>query len=52
MELNKKNFTPLHTAALYHSKAMAELLISNGANLYLKEIIYLNIEILFLINII
>ena len=50
MELNKKNFTPLHIAAIYKKKDILELLISKGADINAKDIIYLNIIILFLIN--
>ena len=52
MELNKKNRTPLHIAAYYNSKEIGELLISKGANINAKNMIYLNIIILFLINLI
>ena len=52
MELNKKNYTPLHIAAENNSKKIGELLISKGADMNVKTIIYLNIIILFLIKII
>ena len=51
-KLNQKNWTPLHSAAENNSKEMLELLISKGANINAKNIIYLNIIILFLIKII
>ena len=44
--------TPLHYAAENNSKEIGELLISKGADINAKAIIYLNIEILFLIKII
>ena len=49
-----KNRTPLHIAAMRNSKEMIKLLISKGADINAKAIIYLNIIllILFLINII
>ena len=50
MELNKKNWTPLHSAAVFNSKEMLELLISKGADINAIDIIYLNMIILFLIN--
>ena len=43
---------PLHYAAANNSKEIGELLISKGADINAKDIIYLNILILFLINII
>ena len=43
---------PLHYAAENTSKEIVELLISKGANIDAKDIIYLNIRILFLIKII
>ena len=52
MVQNKKGLTPLHYAAKKKSKEMLELLISKGANINAKTIIYLNIQILFLIKII
>ena len=46
-----KNLTPLHYAAENDSKEMLELLISKGADINAKDIIYLNINIiLFFIN--
>ena len=47
MELNKKNETPLHYAARENSKEMLELLISKGADINAKTIIYLKIIIFF-----
>ena len=44
--------TPLHIAAEKNSKEMLEILISNGADITAKDIIYQNIIILFLIKII
>ena len=52
MEYNQKNKTPLHYAAEKNSKEIGELLISKGANMNEKDINYLNIKILFLINLI
>ena len=46
------NKTPLHYAAENNSKEMLEILISKGAKINAKDIIYLNILILFLIKII
>ena len=40
MELNHKNWTPLHCAASKNSKEMFELLISEGADINAKTIIY------------
>ena len=51
-KLTKKDFTPLHFAALNNSKEMIELLILKGADINAKDIIYLNIKILFLIKLI
>ena len=51
-KLNLKNFTPLHCAAEKNSKEIGEILISKGADINAKDIIYLNILILFLIKII
>ena len=42
----------LHSAAMGNSMWIGELLISKGADVNAKDIIYLNIKILFLINII
>ena len=47
-----KNYTLLHIAACNNSKDMIEILISKGADINAKNIIYLNIIILFLIKII
>ena len=44
--------TLLHIAAKNNSKEIGELIISKGADINAKGIIYLNIIILFLINII
>ena len=52
MKLNKKNKTPIHYAAENNSIEIGKILISKGADINAKDIIYLNIEILFLINII
>ena len=46
------NKTPLHIAAEKNSKEIGETLISNGADINAKDIIYLNIIILFLNKII
>ena len=43
---------PLHIAALHNSKEVGELLISKGADINAKDIIYLNIKVIFLINVI
>ena len=47
-----KNWTPLHWAAnfLKNSNEIIELLISKGADINAKDIVYLNIIILFLIT--
>ena len=48
--LNKKNYTPLHIAAEKDSNKMGEILISKGADINAKTIIYQIIAIiLFLI---
>ena len=47
-----KKKTPLHYVLENNSKEIGELLISKGAAINAKGIIYLNIIILFLINII
>ena len=39
-QLYKKNWTPLHYAAKSNSKEIGELLISKGANINAKYIIY------------
>ena len=49
---DKKLLTPLHYAAYNNSKEVLELLIIKGADINAKDIIYLNIIILFLIKII
>ena len=41
--LKKKNKTPLHFAALFDSYKIGELLISKGADINAKTIIYQNI---------
>ena len=46
------NKTPLHYAAYYNSKEMGELLISNGADMDARDIIYQIRIILFFIKII
>ena len=46
------NLTPLHFAAGNNSREIGEVLMSKGADRNAKNIIYLNIIILFLINII
>ena len=43
-KLKKKNNALLHYAAKYDSKDVGELLISKGANINVKDIIYLNIK--------
>ena len=45
----KKNQTPLHTATIYASKDILELLIAKGSDINAKDIIYLNVG-LFLFN--
>ena len=50
MELNHMNKTPLHYAAGNNSKEIGELLISKGADINAKDIIYQIIIILFLIK--
>ena len=47
-----KNKRPLHYAAEKNSKDIGELLISKGADINAKDIIYLNMKLLILINII
>ena len=44
--------TPVHIAAYNNSIQMGKSLISKGADINAEDIIYLNIGILFLINII
>ena len=41
--LNKNNWTPLHSAAYNGSNIIGELLISAGADINAKDIIYQNI---------
>ena len=50
MGLIEKKKTPLHCAASNNSKEIGELLISKGAAINAKDIIYQNIKILFLIT--
>ena len=50
MKLNAKNRTPLHYAAENNSKEIGEILISKGTDINAKDIIYLNILILFLLK--
>ena len=45
MELNKKNATPLHIAADNNSKEIGEILISKGADINAKTIIYQNLKL-------
>ena len=45
-------FSLLHYAAKKNSKEIGEILISKGADINAKDNIYLNMKILFLINII
>ena len=42
--LNQNNWTPLHWAVRDDSKKIGELLISKGANINAKDIIYQNIK--------
>ena len=49
-KLNKKNITPLHYAIEKNSKEMIELLVSKGADINAKDIIFLNSVILFLVK--
>ena len=49
---DKGGKTPLHYAAENNSKEIGEVLISKGADINAKDIIYQNIRILFLFNII
>ena len=51
-ESNHKNETPLHYAAYYNSKEIVEILISEGAYINAKDIIYQILNILFLMNLI
>ena len=41
--LNKNNRTPLHWAAMKDSSKIGEILISKGADINAKDIIYQNI---------
>ena len=41
--LNKNNYTPLHIAAYWNSNKIGEILISKGADINAKDIIYQNI---------
>ena len=47
--IQAKNRTPLHYAAKNNSKEIGEILISKGADINAKNIIYLNIKIFFLL---
>ena len=38
--LNKNNFTPLHFASSKNSEEIGELLISYGADIYVRDIFY------------
>ena len=42
--LNKNNYTPLHWAAEKDSNKIGEILISKGADINAKDIIYQNIK--------
>ena len=44
--LNQNNRTPLHWAALFDSNKIGELLISKGADINAKDIIYQNMNII------
>ena len=52
MELKTKNKAPLHYAVQNDSKDIMEILLSKGADINAKDIIYINIIKLFLIKII
>ena len=52
MEFNKENQTPLRIAAENNSKEKVELLISKGADVNIKDLINLTIQIILLIKII
>ena len=47
VKINIERKAPLHFAAENNSKEIGEILISKGANIYTKDIIYLIIIILF-----
>ena len=49
---NNNNETLLHYAAYYNCIELGKILISKGTNINAKDIIYLNIKILFLIKLI
>ena len=49
---DSEHFSLLHFATKKNSKEIVEILISKGADINAEDIIYLNIKILFLINII
>ena len=51
-KLNQRDDAPLHYAARKNSTEIGELLIAKGVDINPKNIIYLNIIILFLINVI
>ena len=42
-KLNFKNKTPLHLAVYFQYRGIVEVLISKGANIKVKDIIYQNI---------
>ena len=52
MELNHKNWTPLHYAAKKNSNEIGEILISEGADINAKTIIYQIMKTLFLITVV
>ena len=47
--LNIRNTTPLHYATTGRAKEIVEKLLSKGVDVNIKDIIYLNLIILFLI---
>ena len=49
-KLNHKNYTPLHIVAYRNQKEIGEILITRGANINAKDIIYQIIIILFLMK--
>ena len=51
-KLNRKNCTPLHYAIENNSKEIGELLITKGADITVKDIIYQILEIFFKIKVI